>query len=304
MAHINYHHLRYFWVIANETSLTRAAERLHVSQSALSIQVRKLEDSLGQRLFDRENRRLVLTEAGRIALDYAQTIFRAGDELLNTLKNRPSGNRQTIRIGAVATLSRNFQLQLLQPLIDRPDLDLIVRSGSLAELLAQLEAHTLDLVLSNSPVRRDAETGWHSHLLDAQSVSLVSRYVPGQDDFRFPEDLATTPLLLPTLESDIRAAFDLLLEQAGIRPINAAEVDDMAMLRLLARESEGVTLVPRVVVQDELQAGVLVERHRIAQIKESFYAITPTRRFPNPLVRELVLHMKAAPDTVSVTAES
>ncbi|MEE4378413.1 MAG: LysR family transcriptional regulator [Candidatus Competibacteraceae bacterium] len=303
MAHINYHHLRYFWVIANESSLTRAAERLHVSQSALSIQVRKLEDSLGQRLFDRENRRLVLTEAGRIALDYAQTIFRAGDELLNTLKNRPSGNRQTIRIGAVATLSRNFQLQLLQPLIDRPDLDLIVRSGSLAELLAQLQAHSLDLVLSNSPVRRDTETGWHSHLLDAQSVSLVSRYVPGEDSFRFPDDLATTPLLLPTLESDIRAAFDLLLDQAGIRPIIAAEVDDMAMLRLLARESEGVTLVPRVVVQDELQAGVLIERHRIAQIKESFYAITPTRRFPNPLVRELVLQMKAAPGTISGAAK-
>lgn len=304
MAHINYHHLRYFWVIANETSLTQAAERLHVSQSALSIQVRKLEDSLGQRLFDRENKRLVLTEAGRIALDYAQTIFQTGDELLNTLKHRPSGNRQTLRIGAVATLSRNFQLQLLRPLIDRPDLDLIVRSGSLAELLTQLQAHTLDLILSNSPVRRDAETGWHSHLLDAQSVSLVSRYVPGQTQFRFPEDLSSTPLLLPTLESDIRAAFDLLLDQAGIHPIIAAEVDDMAMLRLLARESEGVTLVPRVVVQDELQAGILVERHRIAQIKESFYAITPSRRFPNPLIRELVLQMKAAPKTVSATAES
>lgn len=303
MAHINYHHLRYFWVIANESSLTRAAERLHVSQSALSIQVRKLEDSLGQRLFDRENRRLVLTEAGRIALDYAQTIFQAGDELLNTLKNRPSGNRQAVRIGAVATLSRNFQLQLLKPLIGRPGLDLIVRSGSLAELLAQLQAHTIDLVLSNFPVRRDAETGWHSHLLDVQPVSLVGQWKAGQECFRFPEDLRTTPLLLPTLESDIRAAFDLLLDQAGIRPIIAAEVDDMAMLRLLARESEGVTLVPRVVVQDELQAGVLVERHRVAQIKESFYAITPSRRFPNPLVRELVLHMKAAPETLSAETE-
>jgi LysR family transcriptional activator of nhaA len=303
MAHINYHHLRYFWVIANENSLTQAAERLHVSQSALSIQVRKLEDSLGQRLFDRENRRLVLTEAGRIALDYAQTIFQAGDELLNTLKNRPSGNRQAVRIGAVATLSRNFQLQLLQPLIGRPGLDLIVRSGSLAELLTQLQAHTIDLVLSNFPVRRDAETGWHSHLLDVQPVSLVGQRKAGQERFRFPEDLQTTPLLLPTLESDIRAAFDLLLDQAGIRPIIAAEVDDMAMLRLLARESEGVTLVPRVVVQDELQAGVLVERHRITQIEESFYAITPSRRFPNPLVRELVLHMKAAPETLSPKTE-
>lgn len=207
-------------------------------------------------------------------------------------------------VGSVATLSRNFQLQLLRPVIGRAGLDLIVRSGSLAELLAQLQAHTLDLVLSNFPVRRDAETGWHSHLLNAQSVSLVGRWMPGQAPFRFPEDLRTTPLLLPTLASDIRAAFDLLLDQAGIRPIIAAEVDDMAMLRLLARESEGVTLVPRVVVQDELQAGVLVERHRISQIKESFYAITPSRRFPNPIVRELVLQMKAALESVSAMGAS
>jgi LysR family transcriptional activator of nhaA len=141
-------------------------------------------------------------------------------------------------------------------------------------------------------------------LLNAQSVSLVGRWMPGQAPFRFPEDLRTTPLLLPTLASDIRAAFDLLLDQAGIRPIIAAEVDDMAMLRLLARESEGVTLVPRVVVQDELQAGVLVERHRISQIKESFYAITPSRRFPNPIVRELVLQMKAALESVSAMGAS
>jgi LysR family transcriptional activator of nhaA len=138
MPKLNYHHLRYFWVIAGERSLTRAAERLHVSQSALSIQLRKLEDSLGQALFDRENKRLALTEAGRIALDYANTIFRAGDELENTLQNRPSGHRQVLRVGAVATLSRNFQLELLRPVLGRTDLELVVRSGSLRELRSQL----------------------------------------------------------------------------------------------------------------------------------------------------------------------
>jgi LysR family transcriptional activator of nhaA len=288
MATLNYHHLRYFWAIAHEQSLTRAAERLHVSQSALSIQLRKLEERLGHPLFERENKRLVLTEAGRIALDYADTIFRTGDELVSTLQGRPSAARHVLRVGSVATLSRNFQLELLRPLTDRDDLELVVRSGTMRELLAQLGTHAVDVVLSNLPVPRDAQTGFHSQLLAEQPVSLVGRRTRGQQPFRFPEDLASTPVVLPSLQSNVRAAFDLLLDQAGIRPRIAAEVDDMAMLRLLARETRGVTLVPPVVVRDELQSGLLVERCSIPQIRESFYAITPSRRFPNPLVRELL----------------
>jgi LysR family transcriptional activator of nhaA len=296
MAILNYHHLRYFWAIAHERSLTRAAERLNVSQSALSIQLRKLEDRLGHPLFDREGKRLKLTEAGRIALEHANTIFRSGDELVSTLQGRRrGGTRQVLRVGAVATLSRNFQLELMRPLLGRPDLDLVMRSGTLRELVAQLRAHTIDLVLSNLPVPRDAETNWHSHLLAEQPVSLVGKPTRSRKPFRFPQDLADTPVLLPSAQSNVRAGFDLILEQAGITPIVLAEVDDMAMLRLLARESPGLTLVPPVVVQDELRDGVLVERHQVVDLRESFYAITPTRRFPNPLVREVLEAVRATP---------
>jgi LysR family transcriptional activator of nhaA len=288
MPFLNYHHLRYFRAIANEGSLTRAAERLNLSQSALSTQLRSLEESLGQALFLRQNKTLVLTEAGRIALDYAQSIFRSGEELMDVLQNQASGRRQILRIGAVATLSRNFQLSLLRPLIGRSDVELIIRSGSLRDLLAQLRSHTLDAVLSNLPVRRDAETDWHSHLLDEQPVSLVGPRTRSRKKFQFPEDLRTTPLVLPSLDSNIRVAFDLVLEKLGIRPIIAAEVDDMAMLRLLAREGAGLALVPPVVVRGELDSGLLVERHRVAGIRENFYAITPSRRFPNPMLRELL----------------
>jgi len=288
LAELNYHHLRYFRAIAHARSLTRAAESLHVSQSALSIQLRKLEDRLGQSLFERENRRLKLTEAGRIALEYADTIFRAGDELVSTFSGRRSPQRQMLRVGAVATLSRNFQLSLLRPLLARADVEIVIHSGSLRELLAQLDAHAVDLVLSNLAVPRDADNPRYSHLIAHQSVSLVSRPVRGRRRFRFPEDLQDMPIALPGLQSSIRAAFDLLLDQAGIRPQIFAEVDDMAMLRLIARECPGVTLVPPVVVQDELAARILVERCRIGGIEESFYAITPSRRFPNPLVRELL----------------
>jgi LysR family transcriptional regulator, transcriptional activator of nhaA len=293
MAFLNYHHLRYFRAIANEGSLTRAAATLKLSQSALSVQLRSLERSLGQALFDREHKSLVLTEAGRIALDYAESIFRTGEEMSDILNQQASGRRKLLRVGAVATLSRNFQFSLLRPLVTREDVEIIIHSGSMRELLSQLQAHTIDLVLSNMPVRRDTDTGWHSHLLDEQPVSLVGKKVRGQKPFRFPEDLRSTPLILPSLESSIRSAFDLLMDQAGIRPIIAAEVDDMAMLRLLARESTGLTLVPPVVVKDELESGVLVERHSFAQIKETFYAITPSRKFPNELVKEIIQTRKA-----------
>jgi LysR family transcriptional regulator, transcriptional activator of nhaA len=289
MAELNYHHLRYFWAIAHQRSLTRAAEQLHVSPSALSIQLRQLEDRLGQALFERRGRELLLTEAGRIALDHADTIFRAGDELLSTLKGRPMASQPVLRIGSAATLSRNFQLTLLKPLLGRGDVQVRLLSGRLRELLLQLGAHTLDVVLANEAVPRDASTGWHSHLLAEQPVSLVSRPPePGSAALRFPDDLRGVPLLLPGEPSGVRAAFDLRLEQVGIRPTVLAEVDDMAMLRLLARETGALALVPPVVVRDELLSGVLVERCRLPEITESFYAITGQRRFPHPLLREML----------------
>jgi len=286
MPFLNYHHLRYFRAIAQGGNLTRAAEQLHISPSALSIQLAQLEESLGQKLFDRINKRLLLTEAGRLALDYAETIFKTGDELFDALKNRAPRQRQVLRIGSEATLSRNFQMEMIHPILKHTNLQLVLRTGSLRELLGMLNAHTIDLVFSNRPVPRDAETGFHSHLLAEQEVSLVGH--PQKKRFRFPDSLRELPMVLPSLESTIRGSFDLLMQQYGIRPIILAEVNDMAMLRLLAREAEAITLVPPVVVRDELQDESLVELYRIKQIRKSFYAITPSRQFPNPLVREIV----------------
>lgn len=288
MSFLNYHHLRYFRAIAMEGNLTRAAGQLRLSPSALSIQLGQLEESLGQQLFERTNKRLSLTEAGQIALDYAETIFQTGEEMLDALQHRPVARRRVLRVGTVATLSRNFQLEFLRPLLTLPDVEFVLRTGPLRDLLSQLESHTLDLVLSNLPVLRDAKTGWHSHRLDEQEVSIVGKPLQRGRKFQFPDSLRETPIALPSLDSNIRAAFDRLMDQLGIRPIISAEVDDMAMLRLLAREGGGVTLVPPVVVRDELKSGVLVEHHHIEQIRESFYAITPSRKFPNPLVRELI----------------
>ncbi len=288
MGPVNFNHLRYFWAVAHAGGLTRAAERMHVSQSSLSVQIRKLEHQLGHPLFERAGRKLVLTEAGRMALDYADTVFRAGDELLSTLRGRPAANRVVLSVGALTTLSRNFQLEFLRPLVGRSDVELIVRSGSIRELLAQLEAHALDVVLANSAAPRDARSSLRNHLLREQPVSLVGRPRTPRRRFRFPEDLKTERLLLPSLDSEIRVAFDRLLERTGVRPAILAEVDDMAMLRLLARERDGLTLVPPIVVRDELRAGTLVEYARIPEVSERFYAIVQKRRFPNPMLARLL----------------
>jgi LysR family transcriptional activator of nhaA len=293
MSLLNHHHLRYFRAIAHERSLTKAAARLHVSPSALSIQLRQLEDRLGQPLFERRNRRIELTEAGRITLDYADSIFRTGEELVSTLRGAARSGRAAVRIGAVATLSRNFQLGWLQPLLGREDVELVLRSGTLRELLPQLAAHTLDVVLTNSTVPRDKATPWRVHKIGEQEASLVGRPPGGRrtqarKPFRFPEDLRDTPLVLPGPESSLRESFDTLMEQAGIRPVVMAEVDDMAMLRLIAREGGGLALVPPVVVKDELERGVLVERARIPGLREHFYAVTTSRRFASPFVRDLI----------------
>lgn len=293
MEFLNYHHLRYFRVIAGELNLTRAARKLNLSPPALSVQLKQLEESLGHALFDRHHGGLELTEAGRMALDYADAIGRAGEELVDVMSHRVGARRQVLRMGAVATLSRNFLLAFVSPILNRPEIELVLRSGSLSELLRAMQLHEVDLVLTNDAVHRDAQRPWHSHLLADQAVALVGAPEWKEKRLRFPDDFGDVPLVLPGLASNARAGFDRLIASAGVRPRIMAEVDDMAMLRLLARQGNGLALVPPVVVRDEIANGSLVVTHQIPEIRETFHAVTPSRRFPNPLVGELIEAMKS-----------
>ena len=293
MARLNFHHLHYFWAVAKEGNLTRAAAQLHVSQSALSNQIKQLEEQLGQALFARAGRGLKLTEAGQVALGYAESIFSAGTELVALLREGRREERQVLRIGAVATLSRNFQENFLRPLLERADVELVLQSGHLADLLSRLRVHTLDLILSNRRVHPSSEDPWRCRRIARQPVSLVGKPRPRRRAFRFPEELADVPLLLPGREHEIRAGFDLMCERLGIRYRLRAEVDDMALLRLLARDSDSVALLPTVVVQDELRSGRLVEYGVVPDLHENFYAISLQRRFEPPLLKALLKQSEA-----------
>jgi LysR family transcriptional activator of nhaA len=286
---LNFHHLHYFWVVAREGHLTRAAQQLHVSQSALSSQIRELESQLGHALFLREGRALRLTEFGVLALGYADGIFSLGSELVATAQSGTGLQAQHLRVGAVATLSRNFQDNFLRPVLGMPGIRLTHESASLEELLERLRAHRLDLILSNRPVTTDAQQRWRCRRVSRQSVCLVGPPRRGRKAFRFPEDLNDALLLLPGRSSDIRIQFDLLCEELGISVRPYAEVDDMAMLRLMARDSGGVTLVPEVVVQDELKTRLLQKYCEVPRVFENFYAITMRRHFQSAVMQALLV---------------
>jgi LysR family transcriptional regulator, transcriptional activator of nhaA len=284
---LNYHHLVYFWAVAREGHLTRAAQHLRLSQSALSAQIRQLEARFGQPLFNRQGRQLVLTEAGRIALAYAETIVGAGHELVATLREGQQSSRQVVRIGAVATLSRNFQRAFLAPLLNEESVSLVLQSGSFGELLARLRTHELDVVLSNRRVHEDAEHAWRCTRIARQQVSLIGHRRRGRP-FRFPDDVAKVPLILPSRDSEVRSGFDVLCERHGLRPTIVAEVDDMALLRLLARDLQAVALVPAVVVRDELKSGKLHEYCTVPDLYEEFFAVSVRRQYQHPLVRTML----------------
>jgi LysR family transcriptional activator of nhaA len=287
MAALNLHHLRLFRAVARAGTLTGAARDLNLSQSALSTQIKALEAALGHDLFERRGRGLVLTEAGRIALDHAEDIFRTAEDLSATLQHsRPT--RRALRVGALATLSRNFQIGFLAPLIGRADVEVIVRSGAQPALLGALEALSLDVVLTNLVPARDASSPFLVHTLAEQPVSLVGAPRPDLEGRSLADLLAVEPLILPTPESALRASFDALVARLGVSPRIAAEADDMAMLRLLARAKAGLAVLPPIVVRDELATGALVEFARLDAITEHFYAVTLQRRFPNALVADVL----------------
>ncbi|MBL0945820.1 MAG: LysR family transcriptional regulator [Hydrogenophaga sp.] len=285
---LNFHHLFYFWRVARLGHLTRAAEELNTSQSAVSAQIRQLEDRLGEPLFAREGRRLQLTDTGQLVLAYAENIFGLGQEMLGRLQGRVAGVTR-LRVGSVATLSRNYQENWIRPLLSDASVVLTLESGLLQGLIERLVQHQLDVVLANETVPADPDRPLHCRFLGSQAVSLVGpagRWAA--QALRVPEDLDGLDVVLPGPRHALRAQFDALCLSANVTPRLRAEVDDMAMLRLIARDSGWLTVLPEVVVQDELRTGALVAVGRFTDLQERFYAITTPHRHRIEVLETLI----------------
>lgn len=279
MVQLNYHHLRYFHQVAESGHLGRAAEKLNVSASALSIQIKQLEHRLGHALFTREGRGLVLTEAGHIALDHAGRIFGAGDDLLAALDRRAAPDRP-LRVGALSTLSRNFQMQFLAPLLEDQTLKVVLTSGTMTTLLSGLQDLSLDVVLSTEIPPGVA--GLAAQRITEQPVGLHGRPDRLRHD-TLADTLAQEPLILPT-DKVIRTGFENLIARLGAQPHVVAEVDDMAMVRLLARAGVGLAVAPAVVLADEIASGTVASAPFDLDLVEPFYALTLPRQFPHPML--------------------
>lgn len=291
MSRLNYHHLYYFWRVASEGKLTRVAEQQHVSQSALSAQIRQLEERMGKPLFERRNRKLVLTEAGRQVFNYAEVIFTKGEELESLISRGIEPEQQTIRIGMLSTMSRNFIESFIEPLLARSERDVSfsLHAMGMTNLLNGLARHELDVVLTNTQIQPSGApaVAWQSQLLARQPLSIIG---PADLDpaAAFPAGYQGLRWVLPGANHEIRQGFDALCSLHQYQPDILAEVDDMAMLRLLARDTGAVTVLPEVVVKDELQQGRLRGYERLPNLFENFFAITLPREFMPSLVSELL----------------
>lgn len=287
MSRLNYHHLQYFWQVAKMGNLTKTAEKLHISQSALSSQIKQLEESLGCQLFTRQGRKLVLTEMGNVAFSYAESIFSKGNELETLLRQGYESEIQTIRAGVLSTMSRNFIESFVEPVLSNHAIKIEIFSASQPRLLTMLSNHELDLALTNIEVRGNTQELWECILLNRQPINVI-----GPDGFdikpEFSKKYEQFNWILPNNDSPIRTAFDGLCALHHIEPKVIAEANDMAMLRLLARDSPGLTVMPQVVVKDEINSGLLKRYSELPDVYENFYAVTIKKHFRKPEINNLV----------------
>lgn len=288
MSRLNYHHLYYFWRVALQGNLTHVAKELHVSQSALSSQIKQLEQTMNVSLFERKGRSLNLTDMGKRVLTYANDIFNTGEELSSFLTKGVIAQKQHLSIGVLNTLSRNFIEEFINPLLNDPDISFSLTARRMDGLLNGLAEHELDLVLTNKPVGTEHyDQLWQSQLVSRQPLAIVG---PANKKVMndFPVGYENAQWVLPSKTSAIRDSFNALCAQWQYKPEIKAEADDMAMLRLLVRDSGAFSVLPPVVIKDEIEQGILSQYQRLTDAYELFYAITAQRKFVPEILTKLL----------------
>lgn len=283
---LNYHHLRYFWVVAHEGSVSRASEILHVTPATVSIQVRDLENALGVRLFRKSGRSLALTETGEAVYRYASDIFAMGRELVEMLEGRPHGQPLLFRVGIKDVMPKLVAYKLIEPTLKNPDqIRLICREGDFSRLVADLAVHKLDVVLSDRPLDPHFKARAYSHLLgESEVVILGVRKFAERLSEGFPSSLEGAPFLLPTENSVLRHNLDQWFSEQQLRPSIRGEFEDSAMLKIAGRAGAGVFAVPAV-IRSEVQSMYGVDLvGKIPSLKERFFAISAERKLKHPAV--------------------
>lgn len=285
---LNYHHLYYFRTIAHEGGIAKAAEKLRLGQPTLSTQLRQLEESLGNLLFDRRKRTLILTEAGKVALEYADSIFRSGDELMQVLEDKSFSGRTDVKFGALDSVPKRLLLSLMEAALKEGNCSVSLLEGRGDELFREMLAHQIDLIISNyPPINSDIGR------LYSRSIAKVPVAVFGAPKYAhlkkgFPRSLEGQPFVLPTSHSKLRHDLDHYFALNKMRVIPVAETQDTSVQKLLGIEGHGLIPLPEFTTRDLIGEKKLVKIGALPNVKEEFWLISAERKIENPIAARIM----------------
>lgn len=283
---LNYHHLLYFWAVAKDGSIAKACQRLRLAQPTISGQLKQLEETLGEKLFVKSGRGLLLTEVGRVVYQYAEEIFSLGSELQDVLKGRPQGRPLRILVGVSDMVPKLIAYRVLQPALSMAEpVHLVCEEDSPERLLSELAEHRLDVVLSDVPITAMTRVKAFNHLLGTCGVklfatpSLAARYRKN-----FPACLDGAPFLLPIQGSSLRRSLDKWMESRGIRPVVVGEFKDSALMKSFGQAGAGIFACPSAIEAEIRKQYRSVVIGRVDEVTESYYAISVDRKIKHPAV--------------------
>ncbi len=286
MRHLNYSHLQYFWSVAREGSVVKAAESLNLTPQTISGQLKLLEESVGQPLFDRVGRRLILSEMGHVVMEYADEIFSIGAELSQVVKGQKSASQSTLSVGVVSSMPKLIAERIIAPsLLDDEPIRIRCHEASLEQLLGELAVHQLDIVLSDQPMPSGLSLRAFNHRLGESGLTFFSqRRVARQYRGKFPQSLNDAPMLLPSQHSALRRRLDDWFDGHDIVPIVVGEFDDSALLKAFGEAGAGLFAAPSVIEKEICKMYGMSVIGRTDKVTEHFYAISPERRIKHPAV--------------------
>jgi LysR family transcriptional activator of nhaA len=294
---LNFLHLFYFWMVVRHRGITAAGELLHLTQPTISTQIRKLEKSLGQELFDRSGRELELTAVGKTVYEYADEMFAVGRELLGALRGMPSTRAMRLMVGMPMVMPKLFTYRLLKPVLHLPQpVQIVIHEAPLDTLVADLMRHHYDVILSDRPIAPHERARSFNHPLGETGIAicgrpeLAARYRTG-----FPESLDGAPLLLPTANTEMRRTIDRWLDERGLAPRIVAEINDSALLKEFGHAGAGLFPVCAAVLPEiKRQFAVELVGH-LENVRLQFYAITLHRKLTHPAVVAIAQAAKESP---------
>lgn len=285
MAWLNYHHLLYFWTVGRTGTIAAASKELHLSQPTISTQIKTLEDSLGQKLFVRQGRRLALTDVGRTAFRYADDIFRLGRELQESMTRGPFGKQVRFTVGVADVLPKLIVQRLIEPAFEAvPDLQLDVHEGQASQLIARLALHELDVVLSDQPAPPDVRVRAFNHKLGESGTSFFGTKAFASLAKKFPQSLDDAPMLVTAPGTSSRADLDAWFQRRNLRPRIIAEFEDGALMKTFGARGTGLFTAPTAIEAEVRQQLDVLVLGRAPELTQAFYAISVERKLRHPAV--------------------